>query len=219
MCFSAEASFVVSAGLITSGFAIHRFKIVEKHEQALAAIPFVFGLQQFSEGLVWLGLDDGLSPLVHTSAIYFFTFVAFTFWPIYAAFAMYQFERSKIRKYIIPFQFIGIAVGFYLLWCYTYYSDLSLLLVENGYGKNSLSYYFELPGWDKPVEYFYLAASTFPFFITKNRGVRWIIGPIMLLSFPLGKYMSNVHTFPSVWCLIAAVASIGIYHFAFKSKK
>ncbi len=219
MCYSAEASFVVSAGLIGSGLAMHRFKIIEKHEQPIAAIPFIFGLQQFSEGLVWLGVDGSLSPWLHTSAIYCFTFIAFTLWPIYAPFAMYQFERSSIRRYIIPLQVAGFLVGLYLLWCYTCYSDLLLQLKENGCGHLSLSYVFQQPFLEKPIEYVYLAASTFAYFLTQNKAVRWIIAPIMVLSFPLSKYMADAYTFPSVWCLVAAIASIGIFHFALKSKK
>lgn len=53
MCFSAEASFISGTVLVTIGVAAIRLC---KHPKELlfASIPLLLGVQQFSEGYLWL---------------------------------------------------------------------------------------------------------------------------------------------------------------------
>ena len=123
MCFSASASFAASGGLLVTGLAIQRYKSVSSNEQLFAAIPFMFAAHQFSEGLVWLGVSGTVAEPIQWAAIHFFSFIAFALWPVYVPLAMYRYEKSRLRRFILPLQFIGIIVGLYLLWCYTFFHN------------------------------------------------------------------------------------------------
>ena len=58
MCFSATASFTTGLLLLALGTVTLRMaqRPIERPD---AAIPLLFGVQQLSEGLVWLGLTGG----------------------------------------------------------------------------------------------------------------------------------------------------------------
>lgn len=90
MCFSAQASFIASAGLIIAG--VYSVRIATPDQKLLAAIPLLFGIQQGIEGLQWLHLVQGHS---NTMLGYLFLMFAIAFWPIYIPMAMYQLEKKK----------------------------------------------------------------------------------------------------------------------------
>ena len=55
MCFSATASF--GASIVLSAIGVVSIKKVQHHYQCMfAAIPLLFAIQQFSEGILWLTL-------------------------------------------------------------------------------------------------------------------------------------------------------------------
>lgn len=55
MCLSAPVSFAAAAVLISTGaLAVNRALKVDRRFLALAALPVLFGLQQYFEGMVWL---------------------------------------------------------------------------------------------------------------------------------------------------------------------
>ena len=62
MCFSAPASFIASGGLVAIGGV--SLVAANKEDKILAAIPFLFGVQQFFEGIQWLYLNSGSSSLL-----------------------------------------------------------------------------------------------------------------------------------------------------------
>ena len=70
MCFSAGASFGVSAMLFGTGIVA-----IKKNESpkmlALACTPFLFGLQQLSEGILWLTLSDTELMSMQSAATFF----------------------------------------------------------------------------------------------------------------------------------------------------
>ena len=55
MCFSAGASFTAGVVLSAVGVANHR-KAKKPSQRLLALIPFLFGLQQVAEGVLWVTL-------------------------------------------------------------------------------------------------------------------------------------------------------------------
>ena len=83
MCFSAEASFGLGAGLIVTGGVCVRtaWKRSPTHVP-LAATPLLFGVQQLCEGLVWVGLGREDAPLVRSASLAYL-FFALAFWPFY----------------------------------------------------------------------------------------------------------------------------------------
>ncbi|MCX7338345.1 MAG: hypothetical protein NTX76_03570 [Alphaproteobacteria bacterium] len=116
MCFSATASFSAAALLIPTGaYCLYQSSQKNKNYSLLAAIPFLFGVQQFSEGLVWKGVEIGSQSLTMNSA-YVFLFFAFFLWPFWIALSVYPItpplynNRKLILKVFIG---IGIALGLY----------------------------------------------------------------------------------------------------------
>ncbi|MDR4516643.1 MAG: hypothetical protein MRK00_04560 [Nitrosomonas sp.] len=60
MCFSATASFAVSAGLISAGmYCVYKVRLVDRIYWPFALYPLFFGIQQAAEGWLWLVLETG----------------------------------------------------------------------------------------------------------------------------------------------------------------
>ncbi|HNM73705.1 MAG TPA: hypothetical protein PKM66_11720, partial [Nitrosomonas sp.] len=57
MCFSAEASFIVSGTLSIIGISAIR-QIKARKDIFVASIPLIFALQQLTEGLLWVVLQN-----------------------------------------------------------------------------------------------------------------------------------------------------------------
>ena len=55
MCFSANASFISGSVLTIVGVATV-LKAKTPSQAAFGSVPFIFAIQQFSEGFVWLSL-------------------------------------------------------------------------------------------------------------------------------------------------------------------
>src|SRR5262245_30474127 len=111
MCLSAEASFGVGVVLVPAGvYCISA--ALRKHPAylPLGAVPLFFAVQQFAEGLVWIGIDQGNAELVRVNAL-LFLFFALAFWPIWVPFCAMIAEQQAWRKLLL------VAVTFAsLLW-------------------------------------------------------------------------------------------------------
>src|SRR4051794_12210618 len=86
MCFSAVASFAAGTVLVPAGvYCMTRAWRKARHLLPLAAVPLCFGLQQFSEGILWHGLEHSHQELVQPAA-FAFLFFALAFWPFWFPF-------------------------------------------------------------------------------------------------------------------------------------
>ena len=79
MCFSASASFIAGAALVTAGIATLRI-VRRPSEIPFAAIPLLFGLQQLIEGLIWLSFRDA-SPLANSTLTFVYSLFSHVVWP------------------------------------------------------------------------------------------------------------------------------------------
>ena len=59
MCFSATASLTAGGLLSLTGIATLK-KAKDNKRNAFAAIPLIFGIQQITEGILWLSLENKL---------------------------------------------------------------------------------------------------------------------------------------------------------------
>ncbi len=94
MCFSATASFAASAVLAGVGAATLSLD-VRPEEKPLAAIPIIFAIQQFCEGIVWLSFG---SPFVNELASKVFLLAAFALWPFLIPWAFWKSETSAVHR-------------------------------------------------------------------------------------------------------------------------
>ena len=110
MCFSAPASFVAGTALSVLGVATIRMTS-RKAEIPLAMIPLLFGVQQFTEGMIWLSFRDE-SPLSNTTLTFVYSLFSHVLWPIFMPFAVGLLETVPWRKKAVTAcQIAGTAVG------------------------------------------------------------------------------------------------------------
>ena len=98
MCFSAHASFAAGAALLPAGvYCVRSALRKDTRYTLLALVPVVFGIQQVSEGFVWLGLEQDDAALVrHASVMYLF--LALAFWPCWIALSLLVPETRPRQK-------------------------------------------------------------------------------------------------------------------------
>ena len=115
MCFSASASLIAGSTLSEVG-VVTLTKVKRKEEIPLALIPLLFGIQQISEGLIWLSFQFH-APFLNTIMTYVFSVFSHVVWPILVPLAIGLLETVPLRKRILyGLQAVGIAVGLYLLY-------------------------------------------------------------------------------------------------------
>ncbi len=199
MCFSAPISFLSSALLTTIGI-YSLMKMPDRRFTLFAAIPILFGLQQLSEGFVWLGIAPHL-----TSSI-FLTF-ALLIWPIWMSPALYMLERSQWHK-----QILLITGGLGLIWSGT----LLYLLLTYGAVVNAqcahIYYALNIP-WHLPTPLSimcYYIPTILPFILSSYRALR-LFGFLCTLFIGITLFFWH-HFFISVWCFFSAILSLMVYH-------
>lgn len=180
-----------------------------KHERPLAMIPLLFGIQQLSEGVIWLTFSRDAAALQQVM-IYVYSGFSHVLWPIYVPFAMGILETVPWRrKAFLGFEAAGVAVGLYLL-----YSIVTRPLVAEVVGAHIAysSPHFYLV----PVMVLYLAATCVSCFVSSHGFVR-LFGVLALVSF-VAAYLVHVTTLVSVWCFFAAILSLLIFcHLRFRT--
>ena len=208
MCFSASASFVAGTTLCAVGVATLK-KAETRTELPFAMIPLLFGVQQLTEGVIWLTFTHE-APLLKQTMTYLYSGFSHVLWPIYVPFAMGMLEAVRWRKRaIFAFEVAGVAVGLYLL-----YYMVALPMVAEVVGRHIvyLSPHFYLI----PVMVLYLAATCVSCFFSSHGFVK-LFGVLALLSF-IAAYVVHFMALVSIWCFFAAILSLLIYlHLRFRS--
>ena len=201
MCFSATASFVAGGALVATG-VLTMTQAKTKAELPFASIPLLFGLQQLTEGLVWLSFRYNVSWL-NTSMTFVYALFAFVLWPIYVPFAVRLLETIPWRKKILSvFQLIGIAVGAYLLYFHIKIPITSQVINRSIAYVAPHFYIF----W---VIVFYFIATIVSTLFSSHKLVN-TLGVLMFIS-AIVSYWFYAAVFASVWCFFAALLSILIF--------
>src|SRR5437588_159471 len=99
MCFSAGASFGLSAALLPVGaYCVEAAWRKDRTYLPLAAFPVLFGLQQLCEGQVWFGLGRGDTDLVRGASLVFL-FFALAVWPVWVPLALAVIEPPGWKRW------------------------------------------------------------------------------------------------------------------------
>ncbi len=208
MCFSATASFVAGTALLAAGTVIVR-KASRKRELPFAAIPLLFGLQQLSEGVVWLTFRFE-APLLNVIMTHIYSFFSHVLWPIYVPFAILLLEPIPWRrKAIWTFLLAGSAVGLYLLVILIRFPVTSEAV--GGHIAYQSPHFYVMT-----VMASYLLATCVSLFFSSHNAVI-AFGVVALLSF-IAAYAFYAVWFISVWCFFAAVLS-GIVYLYFSNSE
>src|SRR5271165_263488 len=208
MCLSATANFVGS-GVLGAVGVVTLTKVKHRRELLFAALPMLFAVHQFIEGFVWLGLDGILSPVVAHDMGAAFMLYAQGLLPFLLPLSVLLFEPGvKNRRRMLPFLVVGGATTLYILWALTAYP---LQIYIKG---NSIVYINQATN-NTAVALLYVIATCGSLFFSKVR-MMVIFGAanlaILLVVMEFKRY-----AFTSLWCAYAAVASVIILAYFWRS--
>jgi hypothetical protein len=206
MCFSATASFTAGTALTAVGALTVR-KSEGRVELPLALVPLLFGVQQLTEGVLWLSLRDEVAPVFGSWATYIFSMFSHVLWPIYVPLAILLIEHDRRRRSSIAvFQALGIGVGLYLLYFIVRYPVTARI--------EGRSIFYDSPHlFIIGVLTIYLLATCVTGLFSSHRCVN-VFG-VLAFVLAIAAYQVSVKTFVSVWCFFAAVLSLLVYvHFS-----
>ena len=208
MCFSATANFVGSGVLGTIG-VVTLTKVKHRRELLFASLPTLFAIHQFIEGFVWLGLDGILSPTVTHNMGTAFVLYAQGLLPFLLPLSVLLFEPDRpSRRRMLPFAILGGLTTLYMLWGLSAYP--LQIYVQN----NSIVYTNPATNFTS-LAVLYVIATCGSLFFSQVRAMVVFGGAnlaILLITMAVKRY-----AFTSVWCAYAAVASVIILAYFWKS--
>jgi len=208
MCFSATANFVGS-GVLGAVGVVTLTKVKHRRELLFASLPTLFAVHQFIEGFVWLGLDGILSPTVTHNMGAAFVIYAQGLLPFLIPLSVMLFEQTRARRRtMLPFVILGTLLTLYMLWGLAAYplqvSVLGNSIVYVNYATNMT--------W---VAVLYVLATCGSLFFSKVRAMV-LFGAANLIIL-LTVMAVKRYAFTSLWCAYAAVASVIILAYFWKS--
>jgi len=210
LCFSATANFVGSAVLAGVGVATLT-KVKHRRELLFAALPVLFAIHQFIEGFVWLGLDGILSPKITHNMGAAFMLYAQGLLPFILPLSVILFEAdAKSRRRMQPFLILGTLTALYILWALTAYP--TEVFVKG----NSIVYINQATN-NEAVAVFYVIVTCGSLLFSKVKDM--VMFGIANLVILLAVMAFKRYAFTSLWCAYAAVASVIILAYFWKSFK
>jgi hypothetical protein len=201
MCFSAGASFGVSAILLAGGVIAIK-KVQTSSQMPFALIPLIFSIQQFTEGIVWLSLMNSNYAGWHTISTNVFLTFAQVVWPAWVPLSIWMLEQDPKRKRILQFLlYSGIVVSMYMAYSMLFYPMHSMI------SRHHIRYDVDFPYhflWFGGIYYF--LSTVGPTFVSSIKKMP-VIGGIILVSFIVSKLFFQEYAI-SIWCFFAAAISI-----------
>jgi hypothetical protein len=176
-----------------------------------ASLPTLFAVHQFTEGFVWLGFDGILSPTVTHNMGAAFILYAQGLLPFLVPLSVMLFEPTReSRRRMLPFVVIGGATALYVLWGLTAYpTDI--------YVRDNSIVYINHATNNITVAVLYVIATCGSLFFSKIRMLVVFGGAnlaILLVVDAIKRY-----AFTSVWCAYAAIASVIILVYFWRSSR
>lgn len=203
MCFSTEASFIAGATLTTVG-VIAMKKAEPRSYLAFAAIPFLFAIQQFSEGVEWLAFHGHIDEKWLAPFMYVFLLFAQVIWPAWVPFATYKAETEPQRRKVLKaFVFGGAGLAVYHVYCLLNYN------VSAEVSEHHILYRLEYLAYGRVItNLVYFSTAVIPPFLTSNKRMQ-VVGLANLISL-LATYFLYREYLLSVWCYFAAMISVTV---------
>ena len=208
MCFSATANFVGS-GVLGAVGVVTLTKVKHRREVLFAALPTLFAIHQFIEGFVWLGLDGILSPAVAHDMGAAFMLYAQGLLPFLLPLSVFLFEpTAQARQRMRPFLILGLGTTLYILWALTAFPTQIFV-------KENTIVYMNQATNHEAVAVLYVIATCGSLFFSKIKPMVMFGAAnlaILLVVMEVRRY-----AFTSLWCAYAAVASVIILAYFWKS--
>lgn len=189
--------------------AIRKVRI--RKDLFIACIPLLFALQQLTEGLLWVALEQGEIPEAQFWLANLYGIFIGVIWPFYAPFALYQSEAdNRIRKVMASLLVAGLGLAAYTI------IGLINEPITAHIVNDSIRYEHDVEA-QQFVLTMYLFATCAPFILASDRYLN-ITGMALTLGFIVA-FLAYRETFASIWCFFAAVASALIYFYVANSNK
>jgi hypothetical protein len=201
MCFSAAASFGVSAILFIGGVVANK-NIKDFLLIPFASLPILFSIQQFVEGFIWLSLTDSYYSNMHSISTHVFLLFAQVIWPALVPISIWLLEKNENRKKILgALSIIGILVSSYL-----FYGILNFKVNSLISGSHILYQMNFRHAGTNFIGVLYFIPTVLPAFVSSVRRMPYFALTI-LMSFLVTKLYFEDYLI-SVWCYFAATLSI-----------
>ncbi len=202
MCFSASASFIASGVIGAIGVATLRH-VREPRALLFAATPLLFALHQFSEGMVWLGLDGQIGRIAFDHVAFLFTLYAQGILPLLMPAAVLLMEPPGWRRRaILALTLIGAFVCVWDVYGLIFY--VSQTFVQH----RSIAYRNPVTG-NLSISLLYILATCGALLLSTHRVVR-LYGLLNVIGLTIVHIVKG-YAFASVWCFYAAIMSVMIY--------
>jgi hypothetical protein len=212
MCFSAVASYSAAAALIPVGVASITVAAQKKQYSwiPVAAMPLLFGIQQFIEGKVWNGMDSGDADSAKLWALGFL-FFSHALWPAYSPFMVWKLEKNEVRKKILlAIVFLGAFLGAVSYIPFVFQPERYIPTVINC----RLDYATSVVLGQLPTRGIYLIVVLGCFFVSSLKTIRrygTMVAVSIVMTFAFWKF-----AFVSVWCFWAALVSSYLLYVLYK---
>jgi hypothetical protein len=204
MCFSAGASFTSGVVLTVIGIACLK-KSQHPSQQLFASIPLFFGIQQFTEGILWITIPDPDHLIAEKIFTYLFLIFAQILWPFWIPLSVLMLEKNERRKKIHKALLAaGIMVSIYMAYCLLSYNVKAK--IEGHHIRYVQDYPSIFRGYGTVL---YVLATIAPAFFSTIRRI-WIFGTAIVISYGVSAIFYE-HYVLSVWCFFLAIISMSIY--------
>ena len=184
-------------------------RVKHRRELLFASLPTLFAIHQFIEGFVWLGLDGMLSPKITHNMGAAFMLYAQGLLPFLLTLSVSVFEPdAKSSGRMLPFLAVGSLTAVYILWALTAYPT------EISAKGNSIVYINQATN-NTFVAILYVIATCGSLLFSKVKDM--VIFGIANLAILLAVMAVKRYAFTSLWCAYAAIASVIILAYFWKS--
>jgi hypothetical protein len=219
MCFSSSASFGMAALLTVIG-ALTLYKTKRREQLMLSLIPLMFAVQQITEGIVWLSLQNSTYASLQSLATYLFLTFAYIVWPFWIPLSLLLLEKNKEkRKIMTACSYLGALISLSLGGMLILYGKTAAIsgnsIIYNWHTHFSISWHTNF--FIRGASLIYAIPLIVPFFISSLPYFRFfglIITFSLLLSHAVWYYALT-----SVWCFFAALLSSMLIFFVDQQKK
>ena len=184
-------------------------RVKHRRELLFASLPALFAVHQFIEGFVWLGLDGILSPKVTHDMGAAFMLYAQGLLPFLLPLSVLLFEPdAKSRRRMQPFLVIGSLTTLFTLWALIAYPTQIFV-------KGHSIVYINQATNNTFVAILYIIATCGSLLFSKVKDM--LIFGIANLAILLIVMAVKRYAFTSLWCAYAAVVSVIILAYFWKS--
>lgn len=198
-------NFTLAGVLLTIG-VLTLNKVSHANEWVFASLPLLFGLHQFDQGFVWLGLYHVVDAHTLHSAAVLFIIYAQAVLPLLVPLAIWLLETPGAkRNLILALVALGALLAAYVGWGLMH--SPTLVFVRNG----SLVYANAATAhlW---VALFYILTTCGSLILSRSVTIQ-LFGWLNLIGL-VAVYLIAQYAFTALWCLYAALVSGMLYlHF------